>query len=599
MMEIPLSQVSVILIATSSILLDRCLRYTTTSSVGGMQDRLQLQVWLWLAVALSLYPNDDTNANNANNNDNDNEDEYLTLFHSWIHVVLFSNICSISVVALSSERLVRRNVTQHNPIASLLSPAAWLAMMSTLVLGPTHTTDALWRLSAQVFVISLAILWTLQWNQRRRRKVMAHEWQGIPNRTNSQSTGMCLRSTTPSDETVWYTWTVSNTLQWISNHVFVDDDDNVNDNDNNNDNQEEQDLVLSILAPHRISGDVLDTLTVSQLVHQLKLPYGSACRLAHAIQRRLVLVHPKPRGLYYPTTDTPTTTQDDGYGMESSSQPPDWLTLHDQEYNDTYHRPPPITTAPTTTNYPPPPPPPPAHYSAFQPPEAPPPPDSLQPTPYSAADLYLATQQQQQQPPPPPPTRELPSMDPEQEQRLEAMMRERYGLELPKLRTSTTSVEPDAVPLTTSRSSPQEDSIPRNGTHRSNTTTNNNAAVPEDWNTMPVAETFAAAPAPLDQEQEDSSSLEDSIPFELLEGMPPQVQEIAKRRPDLIRQLLLQQKVAAEQVGVISQQQQQQQGATTSDDEDGDLNDETTSLIQQPIRRPKYKSIDGHGHGNR
>ncbi|OEU15845.1 hypothetical protein FRACYDRAFT_218452, partial [Fragilariopsis cylindrus CCMP1102] len=46
--------------------------------------------------------------------------------------------------------------------------------------------------------------------------------------------------------------------------------------------EEEQDMIVTILTPHRITGNVLDMLDVSQLV-ALGVPYGIAAHLSNSI----------------------------------------------------------------------------------------------------------------------------------------------------------------------------------------------------------------------------------------------------------------------------------------------------------------------------
>ena len=80
----------------------------------------------------------------------------------------------------------------------------------------------------------------------------------------------------------------------------------------------------------------------------------------------------------------------------------------------------------------------------------------------------------------------------------------------------------------------------------------------------------------------------------VLEQMPPNIQDIARRRPELVRQMFLDRQ-RRQRLSQFSEEQQLL--GDESDDaslDDNDDDDETTSLIQRR-RRPKYKSIDGGG----
>ena len=84
------------------------------------------------------------------------------------------------------------------------------------------------------------------------------------------------------DERQWYTWNRIQSIQWIAQQVISKED------------QEEKGMVVSILASHYITGEVLDGLAdVSQLV-ALKVPFGPACRLSNSIVG-LIERYPKPR----------------------------------------------------------------------------------------------------------------------------------------------------------------------------------------------------------------------------------------------------------------------------------------------------------------
>jgi hypothetical protein len=134
-----------------------------------------------------------------------------------------------------------------------------------------------------------------------------------------------------------------------------------------------------------------------------------------------------------------------------------------------------------------------------------------------------------------------PSMDPELEERLTQVMRERYGLELPAMKTSSTGTNP-------------EEWIDRRTSHVDT----------EPSRSVPIVEL---------------NRPEDAIDPAVLVQMPPRIREIVERRPDLAKALLTQK---------LQRQRNQQTPTLEEGDEDVDgFDDEMTSLVQ---RRPRFKS---------
>jgi len=533
---------SVVLIATASIFMDRILRQDQVS------ERLQNQIWLWLALTLSL-------SGPFRGQDDAGVEEIL--FQSWLHGVFFANILAIF---LQTHR-ARRNVGGSNPrifpvasprrghVVDLLPFATWIAMLSAAVpllwdSSYLNSRDAIiWTL--QVFVLSLAVLRGMQWHVQRTART-AREVQAIP------STGLAVGQTSDiygespgslhsMDESQWYTWNVSQTWNWISKVLEKTEDD------------EDVAFVLQLLALQRIRGDVLDTLNNHQLVETLHVPYGPATHLSQAIER-LTRQYPRPRSAM---NDTGLSFGD---GAPLTDRAPDWLTLHDQEYNNWVH---------------------PRSYvkKVF---------DGNTDTGNQSSD-----QQSFQQ--------EVPAFDPDQEERLAKLMKERYGLELPTIRTSTKQ------PHGSGHAAPRPEvgasnmpplSAPKN----SSAPSVDPADKTESWPLLSDVSQHVGQPLqPQDPGNntpytDRSDSQAAPIPPVLLAQMPPNVREIAQRRPDLVQQLLAQR-----------QQLQQERRPAPLDggmapsmviEEEGELDgnledDETTSLIQ---RRPrsKYESTNGN-----
>jgi hypothetical protein len=423
-----LAQLPVLLIATASVLLDHSFRKEL------VRDRISCQVWLWLAVALS-HPSQ----------------EQHVLFHAWANGVIFSNILS----TVASWKL-----TSWEPLGRLLAPSAWITMALTLPNGAS--SDASQYMG--IYSMSFAVLWASQWHLHRKRRV-GQDLQGIP--STSTRSDVCMKrfglKSSPPDEREWINWIPSQVLYWIS-ATLEDEDANI---------------VTSLLAPERIPGSILDTLSVQQLL-QLNVPYGPACLLSRHIQR-LVRIHPPPRtttsGVYISSSPRASAIPAARYEHASipnldeeeliSEPQPDWLTLHDEQYNHPKSE----------------------HASRQR---------------HVPSKSYHAD----------PVTESFTFEGSEQQRRMEQMMKERYGLELPKLRM------PNEM-----QASPPEDEYP--------------PAAPLNYARAPASAPVAPpakdpmAPVPITKEDVMAA-----IPPLIFKQMPPHIQEIAKRNPEIIKQLL-------------------------------------------------------------
>ena len=557
-------QLPTILTATSSILLDRCLRHDL------IQERFKCQIWMWLVVTLSMY------SPHHLSEEEEEEPNKNVAFQSWVHLVLCSNMVCISSMVVHNNNNYNYNIKINNQCSNWLPPATWLAMISTLVIptasssSSSSSSDPM-LISIQVFCLSVAFLYMVQWHRKRRRQLFVdHSLLFLPQQQQPYSSS----SLPVVEERLWYTWNARQTLQWISTMLietttttptsssFGDDDDN-----QQQQQQEECDLVLNLLAPQRIAGDVLDLLTVSSLVHHLKIPYGPACRLAQSISQRLVQLHPKPRqstsGNNMTTATTTIREESPSPGhhqkmamIESSLQAAggedSWLSKHDQEYNN-----------PNNDGWQ-------DNHSQQQQQQ-----QSINWNEYALPsnkhgfnnedDLEESFGQQSQH-------TKVPPMDPRHQERLEKVFKERYGLELPKLHTALSAVV----------ETKDESADPTHPTLAGNNIANQPHQQPTTSSTtMPPNSSFLMDP--------DNS--DDDIPPAVLAQMPPNVQEIAKRRPDLVKDLLrARQRQQEEQQKVLHMEAVEE---ATRNYESEEEDDETTSLIIQRKPRPKYKSVEG------
>lgn len=316
------------------------------------------------------------------------------------------------------------------------------------------------------------------------------------------------------DRSLWYTWKPSTTLRWISQVLESDDDTDPG--------------VVQQLVSHRIDGKLLDTLTVSQLL-QLQVPYGPACHLHHAIQNELVRPFPKPREAELGNGMLGSDRNFVSYSGEMQVHSGDFLSGFDQEYNSDRPR----NFAPKSSGL--------ADRNSFA----------------AGAEML--------------------SLDAEKEDRVAEIMKERYGLELPRLRSAEGSTsEQDSVPSKAADVTADESPLQQSSMLKK----------PPPSSTLPkVAPSAAGMPTP--------PSAQGEIPEVLLKQMPPNIQDIAKRRPELVRKMILSRQLQTQQ-----QQQREDQlythaeeggGEYVSNDDDSS-NDETSRLIRRKKDRHQYKS---------
>lgn len=455
--------------------------------------RLQAQLVIWLALALSIRQQDDY----APQSDSFSS---ITLVETWLH---FTILAKITVIYFESHRdrwtLSRRALLSWNSgyylaWAQHVPPASWLTsifLTIAMAVGFHMKNDVI--LSVQVFVTSSLVLWVRKWYADRKAKI-AREIEAIPTSSPSQSLMGAAGSAASVDESRWYSWDEDQTWDWLVRFI-----------ENHNENGLAT-RILSLLAPHRLKGAVLDSLSVEHLVQIFQVPYGPAVLIGREIAT-LMQRYPKPY------------TYDNPIGMNGAASPYSWIDAHDREYNQ------PSRPSQTTDS-------------------------ATKESGENSDDLAHKE------------SSVLPMMDPEQEERIATVMKERYGLELPTIRTSTRVKDTE---------SSQKVSI-----------------IMEEEDTRIIQPNSTPLALPRNSEHSMSRQRPRDDPHSTLSNimgqMPPNIREIAQRRPDLLQALLTQKQ----------QQVRSMQGemSTVLETEGEDPEDETTSLIQ---RRPrtKYKATDG------
>jgi len=279
------------------------------------------------------------------------------------------------------------------------------------------------------------------------------------------------------DERRWYTWTRKETIQWFAQQLSSPLSQGGNHCDDISDLQENDRIIQNLLS-HSITGDVLeDLIGVPQLV-ALQIPFGPACRLADSISE-LVDRYPKQqqssntRGRRRKHNDYKNNSGSGGY-----------LGLHDEQYNITSER----STRPQQSR--------------------------MGDVPFANGNEHNNTPSVHGNEHPPPYHHDDPiaqgGITEEHQEKMNNVMKERFGLELPKLRaTDYLAVHKGWAADTGNVESSHE---PCQGASQASSSSIDNG----------TKNHTSASPGMA------------SIPQNILEGMPPELKEIAKRRPDLL-----------------------------------------------------------------
>jgi hypothetical protein len=607
---------------------------------------------MWLA--LSLATSSTLRGNDVNDADG-NPRVAAVCFAAWAHLTVFFNLSAILAEALLQRRLLNLNTNTNAPSTRwnqtlrnalhVLPMASWCSMIVVAVATTTGTElsssppiiDSVWKLSLWGFLGTFLVRWLIRMSATRRQKT-AVDMQGMPTTmatsdSNNNSGGVMARccgirpatanynsSATSQfnnskqcwlDEGQWYAWNRVQTIQWFVQQLMSSSSSSKG--ASNDDDDEEKDMVIAILAPHRITGDVLEGLAdVSQLV-ALRVPYGPACRLSDSIAE-LVDRYPTPqrrritnqgggggsaRGGRKVRFGNPLST----YSNDSGNSNTNDIRNHYDDENDRMH-----SELRGSNDY---------EYNNN---------NNGQGIPGDQHQYqYQNNEQQQQQQND---FQGAAGVTEEQHEKLNNVMKERFGLELPKLKaTDWLAVQKGLRDKAAAKNNTDIDN-----NHETMSLTNH------DMMSQPQPHPLTV-PLPQTQQQfrqnnpsssysdnhrgrippSSSSSLSSSMPIpgipdHVLEGMPPKIREVAKRRPDLISTIWKQKQNQVPRIPPNYQASAALPGAVTSnqfsglqnntvlpetvdeDYDDSDDEDETTNLIhsrddsnEYPAR---YKSID-------
>jgi hypothetical protein len=567
-----LSLLPVLLMVTCAVLLDYALRKDDIT----MLQRSQCQVWLWLIVALSWMQLD---------HDDDDDDGSIaaagagySVVLAWSNMTIFLNllaICAESVHKNGSRPLMKdRNASSSTlpEILQLTAISSWIAMMytairmcSTVGWGGNQTEASTGGLSFFVPVLSMLIL--IRWHVKRQERIQK-ETLGLSLAISTATTTESQMETTTHlgrfcgpaccvpnssalsaasstmvpvmDESQWFTWDRKQTLQWMSRQLHTQS------NPQREEACEDVEKIVSKLESQRIIGDVLDGLADVTKLMLLRIPFGPACRLSGAIER---LIH------QFPKPSIASDLQD----LTTLTTGPSWLSQHDRQYNSAGMRLQEIPYAATSQDY--------GNEAAHQ-----------RPVMLETCQLNDETQ----------------NITKAEEDRLNRLMMERFGLELPKIRSKTSAVDGGSTNSTPTVRFAKDPCLTESGEGKG-TKTNPPSSFPSTAM----------------REQRDVP-----IPQHVWDDMPPHIQEIAERRPDLVVQLLQQKqqsqeastplqsggtnntKFMARKATIASHEQSDEESNVTEDAGEID-DDETTSLIPRdfndsPVHyRSLEKSITG------
>lgn len=191
-----LSILPVILIVTCSMLLDLALRREAAT----INLRCQCQVWMWLAVAMSWMQDNTSIVSLDPGGDIAMEHDTMeALFFVWVHATLSFNLLAVLAERIPSLNTILRGHSANFPQSilsftkvsvavqtlQLLSISSWSTVLfsafrlcnppSDTMTGTTHPG----MVSIECFVITLLVLLLTRWHIHRQQKVV-HGWEGNP-----------------------------------------------------------------------------------------------------------------------------------------------------------------------------------------------------------------------------------------------------------------------------------------------------------------------------------------------------------------------------------------------------------------------------------
>ncbi|KAG7354367.1 hypothetical protein IV203_003723 [Nitzschia inconspicua] len=313
-----LSVLPVIFIVTCSILLDYVLRFEATTI------RCQCQVWMWLAVAMSWMQETFTSLDP----ESDGTAFSVTLeavFHVWAHTTICINVIAIVIERgqywmplskvgtypdLRHTTLPSGKMPIKVQVLKILSLSSWMTLLFAAFQFCTMVQEEKLRhgsLSIKFFGITTVVLIIAMWHVQRQKKIL-DELKGNPvvrsvpyndEASEGELNRFCgpeprcfgVGSTTAiplPDETQWYKWNRTQTLQWLSQQLAkMDRESNASflftDAASVDERTEAKDMILTKFASHDISGDILDELADVSKLLLLNIPFGPACRLSRSI----------------------------------------------------------------------------------------------------------------------------------------------------------------------------------------------------------------------------------------------------------------------------------------------------------------------------
>eukprot|EP00535_Pseudo-nitzschia_heimii_P000201 CAMPEP_0197184904 /NCGR_PEP_ID=MMETSP1423-20130617/10814_1 /TAXON_ID=476441 /ORGANISM="Pseudo-nitzschia heimii, Strain UNC1101" /LENGTH=638 /DNA_ID=CAMNT_0042635847 /DNA_START=82 /DNA_END=1995 /DNA_ORIENTATION=+ len=546
------SVIPVVLATIAALLLDRVLKYETTFN------RCQIQILMWIVLSTissktwlgpSKSRNDDISESVSNGSGIDHEVVCSVL----VQLTIFFNLM-VPLGELLQKRLEPTprwtqmvwNGIQILPLSSCLT----MIMVTCYVLylnakEAITEVEIIWKVSIFIFLGAFLGLWLFRFSTNRSRKVLT-DMQGMPMPVTtafpaasgpSISGGIMARFcgviTAPAtfdykssfqdnqncwlDERQWYRWSRAQTMQWFGQKLSSKIESDIS--------NKKKEMVVAILAPHHITGDILDRLVdVSQLV-ALRVPFGPACRLSDSVAE-MVERYPKANKRNGAKRWTSRSTDNMSRSKEAQNNfyvrvSNDCLNLHDQQYNCESRK---INEEREGVNH-------------------------NIPTKYPpGSSLY-------------PEGQHLYENEPvihgdasnEQQEKLNKVLKERFGLELPKLKArdflevrkglSNEANNTKQAAQSTDNGVSQSPSFRTTELDRNiNSTMRNGCANGAAVSIQQRSQQFSYSPSSSDMDGIHSSTPPSKgippstgITQHILDGMPSELREIAKRRPDLVQ----------------------------------------------------------------
>jgi hypothetical protein len=236
--ETQLILIPAVLIAIAAILVDATF----------LSDAFRLRIWaqlpLWLAASLQGAPEGDG-----------------SFTYILIHIIFFLTLTSAGYDAFRVQCRWWTSDTVRADYFRLLAHSMILPLLYSFIwLVPPTDMPLAWMQSSGLFSLSFLALCGWRWTALRKRRIR-QEHVGMP----TVESLPIFHSTRSLEESEWREWTPSEVLTWM--HGLEGD----------------WSSVCSQLAPERISGSVLESLTVGEL-RSMGLPYGPAQLLVRKIK---------------------------------------------------------------------------------------------------------------------------------------------------------------------------------------------------------------------------------------------------------------------------------------------------------------------------